>query len=59
MLDKDKFGPIYVPIVTPYAANQIVDHAKLRDLASDHRDGRSGQERGGTWVQQELAPLSA
>jgi 4-hydroxy-tetrahydrodipicolinate synthase len=34
MLDEDKFGPIHVPIVTPYAADQSVDHAKLRQLAT-------------------------
>jgi ribose transport system substrate-binding protein len=33
MLDKDKLGPIHVPIVTPYAADQSVDHAKLRHLS--------------------------
>jgi 4-hydroxy-tetrahydrodipicolinate synthase len=33
MLDKDKFGPIHVPIVTPFATDQSVDHAKLKHLA--------------------------
>jgi 4-hydroxy-tetrahydrodipicolinate synthase len=33
MLDKDKLGPIHGPIVTPYAADQSADHAKLRHLA--------------------------
>jgi ribose transport system substrate-binding protein len=34
MLDKDKLGPIHVPIVTPYAVDQSVDHARLRHLAT-------------------------
>src|SRR5271165_3849915 len=34
MFDKNKLGPILVPIVTPYAADQSVDHAKLKSLAT-------------------------
>lgn len=33
MFDKEKYGRILVPLVTPYAQDQSVDHAKLAALA--------------------------
>ena len=34
MFDKTKYGRILVPILTPYAADQSVDHAALKSLAT-------------------------
>ncbi|MFV0332638.1 MAG: dihydrodipicolinate synthase family protein, partial [Tropicimonas sp.] len=33
MYDKDKYGRILIPLVTPYAADQSVDHGLLAGLA--------------------------
>jgi 4-hydroxy-tetrahydrodipicolinate synthase len=34
MFDKAKYGRILVPLLTPYAADQSVDHAALKNLAT-------------------------
>lgn len=34
MYDKEKYGRILIPLVTPYAKDQSVDHAKLAALAT-------------------------